>query len=506
MRTSGILMPISSLPSPYGIGTMGDEAKKFIKFLKKAGQTYWQILPVCPTSYGDSPYQSFSSFAGNPYFIDLDYLLKDGLITEKELINLEWGDNERYVDYGVIYDNRYSILRNAYLRFCENKPKIFFDFCEKEKSWLDDYALFMALKDAHKGQAWFEWEKDYKFRDEDALELAKSKYAEDIEFYKMLQFLFKKQWLDLKKYANKNNIKIIGDIPIYVSADSADVWSNPSEFYLDENLELIEVAGCPPDAFSEDGQLWGNPLFRWDVMKENNYSWWVRRIKAMADMYNIIRIDHFRGFDSYYAIPAEDDTAKNGKWKKGPGMDLFNKLKEELGELPIIVEDLGYLTQSVKDLLKESGFPGMKVLQFAFDDMNGNEYLPHFYPRECVVYTGTHDNDTIMGWLDKAPKETVDFVKKYLNLTKKEGYNWGVIRGAMSSVAETCILTMQDIIGLGAEARINTPSTLGENWKWRAIPEDFSISARKKLFTYTKMFGRLNESFVKTEIKEKKED
>jgi len=305
-------MPISSLPSPYGIGTMGDEAKKFIKFLKKAGQTYWQILPVCPTSYGDSPYQSFSSFAGNPYFIDLDYLLKDGLITEKELINLEWGDNERYVDYGVIYDNRYSILRNAYSRFCKNKPQNFINFCEKEKSWLDDYALFMALKDAHEGQAWFEWEKAYKFRDKDALDEAKTKFSADIEFYKMIQFLFKKQWKDLKKYANKNNIKIIGDIPIYVSADSADVWSNPSEFYLDENLEMIEVAGCPPDAFSEDGQLWGNPLFRWDVMKENNYSWWVRRIKAMADMYNIIRIDHFRGFDSYYAIPAEDDTAK--KW------------------------------------------------------------------------------------------------------------------------------------------------------------------------------------------------
>ncbi|WP_029067357.1 4-alpha-glucanotransferase [Lachnobacterium bovis] len=505
MRTSGILMPISSLPSPFGIGTMGNEAKKFITYLKKAGQTYWQILPICPTSYGDSPYQSFSSFAGNPYFIDLEYLLKDGLLTQEELSDYEWGDNERYVDYGVIYENRYNLLNNASIRFRENIPKKYIEFCNKEKEWLDDYALFMALKDANDGRAWFEWDDKYKFREKNALEEAKEEYEDSIEFYKILQYLFRKQWDALKKYANKNDIQIIGDIPIYVSADSADVWSNPNEFYLDENLEMIEVAGCPPDAFSEDGQLWGNPLFRWDVMKKNNYSWWVKRIRAMSEMYNIIRIDHFRGFDSYYAIPAKDSTAKNGKWKKGPGMDLFNTLKEELGELPIIVEDLGYLTQSVKDLLKESGFPGMKVLQFAFDDINGNEYLPHFYNKDCVVYTGTHDNDTILGWLEDAPEETVDFVNNYFNLTKKEGYNWGVIRGAMSSVADTCIITMQDIIGLGKEARMNIPSTLGKNWKWRAIPEDFSLSSRNKLLKYTKMYGRLNKAFVKTEIKNKKE-
>lgn len=503
MRTSGVLMPISSLPSPYGIGTMGKAARQFVDFLVKGGQTYWQILPICPTSYGDSPYQSFSSFAGNPYFIDLEYLCKDKLLTEKECKSFKWGSNKKYVDYGIMYESRYALLRKAYERFVQKKPKAFTEFCKAEAEWLDEYTLFMALKDANNGVAWSEWPKKLKLRDEKALEEAKVKYAKDIEFYKMLQYLFFKQWKELKAYANKKGIEIIGDVPIYVAGDSADVWANPSQFYLDEELNPIEVAGCPPDAFSEDGQLWGNPLFRWDVMKKDNYSWWTKRIGAMAKLYDIVRIDHFRGFDSYYAIPAKDTNAKNGSWKKGPGMDLFNKLEEKLGKLPIIVEDLGFLTPSVVQLLKDSGFPGMKVIQFAFDSREGSNYLPHTYSEHCVVYTGTHDNDTVMGWMKTAPKASVKFAKEYLNLTKEEGYNWGMMRGAWSSVGDMAIVPMQDIIGLGSEARINIPSTLGFNWKWRATAEQINNDLAKKLYKYMEMYGRVNEKLLKAKAKDK---
>ena len=453
MRTSGVLMPISSLPSPYGIGTMGKSARKFVDFLVKGGQTYWQILPICPTSYGDSPYQSFSSFAGNPYFIDLDILCKENLLKKKE--------------------------------------------CEAEKDWLEDYTLFMALKDANDGKAWGQWDEKLRVRDAAALDEARKKYAEDIEFYKMLQYLFFKQWRELKAYANENGIEIIGDVPIYVAGDSADVWANPKQFYLDEDLNPIEVAGCPPDGFSADGQLWGNPLFRWDEMKKDNYAWWTKRIKAMSELYDIIRIDHFRGFDSYYAIPAKDKTAKNGKWKQGPGMDLFNQLEKKLGKLPIIVEDLGFLTDSVRKLLKDSGFPGMKVIQFAFDSREGSDYLPHTYTSHCVVYTGTHDNDTVMGWMKTAPKASVKFATEYLNLTEEEGY----MRAAWSSVADMAIVPMQDLIGLGSEARINIPSTLGENWKWRALEGQITKDLAKKLYKYMQMYGRISEKVLAEQAK-----
>ena len=499
MRTSGVLMPISSLPSPYGIGTMGKQAKKFVDFLEKAGQKYWQILPICPTSYGDSQYQSFSSFAGNPYFIDLEYLCKDKLLTKKECESFDWGGSEKYIDYGIMYISRYKLLKKAYARFVKNIPDDYAQFCKTEAEWLDEYALFMALKDANDGVAWFEWDEDLKTRKPEAIEAAQKEYADDIEFYKMLQYLFFKQWRQLKAYANSKNIEIIGDVPIYVAGDSADVWANPKQFYLDEELNPIEVAGCPPDAFSADGQLWGNPLFRWDVMKKDGYTWWTKRISAMADLYDIIRIDHFRGFDSYYAIPAEDDTAKNGEWKEGPGMDLFKVLEKKLGKLPIIVEDLGFLTPSVIKLLKDSGFPGMKVVQFAFDSREDSDYLPHNYPKNCVVYTGTHDNDTVMGWMKTAPKSAVKFAKEYLNLTKEEGYNWGMMRAAWSSVADMAIVPMQDILGLGSEARINTPSTIGENWKWRATADQIDNSIAKKLRKCMKMYARLNEPEVEEE-------
>lgn len=496
MRTSGVLMPISSLPSPYGIGTMGKAARKFVDFLKKGGQKYWQILPICPTSYGDSPYQSFSSFAGNPYFIDLELLCKDKLLTKKECESFDWGGSVSYIDYGTMYVSRYALLKKAYARFVKNVPQEFATFCEEEKEWLDEYALFMALKDANGGVAWAEWSKELKYREEYAINEAKEKYADDMNFYKMLQYLFFKQWWELKNYANENGIEIIGDVPIYVSGDSADVWANPGQFYLDEERNPIDVAGCPPDAFSADGQLWGNPLFRWDAMKADGYTWWTKRIAAMAKLYDIVRIDHFRGFDSYYAIPAKDTTAINGEWREGPGMDLFNVLEEKLGKLPIIVEDLGFLTPSVLQLLKDSGFPGMKVIQFAFDSREGSDYIPHTYPTHCVVYTGTHDNDTCMGWIKTAPKESVKFAKEYLNLTKEEGYNWGMMRGAWSSVADMAIVPMQDLIGLGSEARINIPSTLGSNWKWRATEDQITTKLAKKLYKYTEMYGRLNQPEV----------
>ena len=490
MRTSGILMHISSLPSKYGIGTMGKEAKRFVNFLAEAGQTYWQILPVCPTSYGDSPYQSFSSFAGNPYFIDLELLCRDGLLTEEECSSYSWGADETKVDYGILYENRYDLLKKAYARFLARKPKAFYAFCKKEQAWLDDYALFMALKDETSGAAWQEWKRGWKFREQEAIEEAKNEYADEIEFYKMLQFLFFKQWRSLKAYANKKGISIIGDVPIYVAGDSADVWANTDQFYLDEQKNPIEVAGCPPDAFSEDGQLWGNPLFRWDVMKQDGYRFWTDRIRAMSKLYDVVRIDHFRGFDSYYAIPALDTTARNGTWKKGPGMELFKTLEEKLGKLDIIVEDLGFLTPSVLQLVKDSGFPGMKVLQFAFDTREESDYLPHNYQSHSVVYTGTHDNDTIMGWMKTAPKDSVKFAKKYFNLTRKEGYNWGMMRGAWASVSDLAVVPMQDILGLSNEARMNTPSTLGENWKWRMKRRQITKKLAAKVRKYVKMYGR----------------
>ncbi len=493
MRASGVLMPIFSLPSLYGIGTMGKSAKKFIDFLVESGQKYWQILPICPTSYGDSPYQSFSCFAGNPFFIDLEYLCNDKLLLQNECESFDWGKCVTDIDYSILYQSRYLLLRKAFARFKENIPKDYDFFCKKEAVWLEDFALFMALKDAHNGAAWFEWDENLKKRKSVALAQAKKTYASDIEFYRMLQYLFFKQWYELKSYAKKNGIKIIGDVPIYVARDSADVWANPKLFYLDKQLNPIEVAGCPPDAFSEEGQLWGNPLFRWDVMKKDNYSWWIRRIQAMADIYDVIRMDHFRGFDSYYAIPASDDTARNGKWKKGPGMKLFCAIEEKLGKIPIIAEDLGFLTSSVHKLLHDSGFPGMKVIQFAFDSREGSDYLPHNYPKHCVVYTGTHDNDTIMGWMQNAPKQSISFAKEYLNLTKSEGYNWGMMRGAWASVADLTIVTFQDLLGLGSQARINTPSTLGKNWRWRATDEQVNKRVARKLYKYMVMYGRVNK-------------
>lgn len=491
MRSSGVLMHISSLPSPYGIGTMGKEARKFVDFLVKAGQTYWQVLPVCPTSYGDSPYQSFSAFAGNPYFIDLEYLVKEKLLTKKECESYNWCRKEQEIDYGLLYENRYDLLRKAFERFRKHLPEDYDEFCKKQAHWLDDYALFMALKDVHKGVEWSKWKRELKFREAEAIKEAREELEQEIVFYEMLQYLFYKQWSDLKTYANERGIKIIGDTPIYVAGDSADVWANPDLFYLNKDLDPIDVAGCPPDAFSEDGQLWGNPLFRWEVMRDTKYEWWTRRIGHMSELFDVVRIDHFRGFDSYYAIPYGDENAKRGEWRNGPGIELFRIMEEKLGKLDIIVEDLGFLTDSVRQLVVDSGFPGMKVLQFAFDSREDSDYLPHNYKKHCVVYTGTHDNDTILGWMKTAPKDSVKFAKEYLRLNKEEGYHWGMMKGAWASVGDMAIVTLQDILGLGSEGRMNTPSTLGCNWKWRMKKDAINSRLAGKIRTNMQLYGRM---------------
>ena len=491
MRTSGILMHISSLPSPYGIGTMGKEAYRFVDFLQRAGQTWWQILPIGPTSYGDSPYQSFSSAAGNPYFIDLDLLAEQGYLLPEEYRDLAWGEDAAAVDYGEMYRLRYPVLHLAYKRFLQEPPDDYGEFCRKNESWLPDYALFMALKDAHGGRPWDEWEFPLKCRKPEALRQAKKSLCDEIDFQMVLQYLFDRQWSALKHYANERGIRIIGDIPIYVPKDSADVWTAPGQFLLDENYEPIEVAGCPPDAFSADGQLWGNPIYRWDVMREDGYGWWIERIRHSSWRYDVIRIDHFRGFDSFYAIPGHSDTARIGEWHKGPGMAFFHAVRAALGDLPVIAEDLGFLTPGVRQLLADSGYPGMKVLQFAFDSREDSDYLPHNYGRHCVVYTGTHDNDTILGWLSTADASDVEFAREYLRLTEEEGWNWGIMRGALQSPGDTCILTMQDLLGLGSEARMNTPSTLGCNWKWRALPGAITDALAGRLAHLTALYRRL---------------
>ena len=493
MRKAGILMPITSLPSPYGIGTMGEAAREFVRFLHKAGQSYWQILPICPTSYGDSPYQSFSSYAGNPYMIDLDDLCEAGLLEKSDYENIDWGDNQEKADYGLLYKKRFSVLKKATKAAEEKYETLISEFRTENEKWLSDYALFMAIKDEQNGVSWLEWPEILRKRDNKALSVEREKLKDEIKFWECVQFLFFSQWKKIKAYANETGIKIIGDIPIYVSSDSADVWANPDQFQLDNNLIPISVAGCPPDGFSADGQLWGNPLFNWELMKEQNYSWWVDRIAYQTKIYDVLRIDHFRGFDAYYSIPYGEKTARNGEWKEGPGIDLFNVINEKLGELPIIAEDLGFLTDSVRQLLKDTGFPGMKVLEFAFDSRDTESgYLPHLYNKNCVVYAGTHDNDTILGWFEAISKEDAEYAKKYMRLSEAEGYHWGMMRTAWACIADTAIMQMQDILGLGKSARMNTPSTLSDkNWSWRCLPGAYNDTLAEVLHAEMKLYGRI---------------
>lgn len=490
MRRSGILMAVSSLPSRYGIGAFSKEAYEFVDFLEAAGQKLWQILPLGPTGYGDSPYQSFSTFAGNPYFIDLEALVEKGWLTEKECMACDFGTDETSVDYEKIYRARFQLLRKAYEKSRIESDSDYVAFCEKNAFWLADYALYMAIKDAQKGASWAEWKEELKLRRPQAMQEACKKYAKQIGCYQFQQYLFASQWSALKAYANQKGISIIGDIPIYVAFDSADTWANPELFQLDENCTPTGVAGCPPDAFSATGQLWGNPLYRWEYHKKTEYAWWMQRIAYCYELYDIVRIDHFRGFDEYYSIPYGDATAEFGKWEPGPGYDIFDTMKKKLGKKAVIAEDLGFLTKSVIRLVKKSGYPGMKILQFAFDSREESDYLPHNYDKNCVVYTGTHDNDTTLGWYRSLNRRDRGFANRYLAIKSSREVPEVFIRAALSSVADTCVIPMQDYLELGAEARMNTPSTLGANWKWRMTRDQLSEELAERLHKLAKLYGR----------------
>mgnify|MGYP005963651395 CR=1 FL=1 len=487
-RGAGVLMPIFSLPSPYGIGTFGRAAYEFIDQLKRGRQTYWQVLPMGPTCYGDSPYQSYSAFAGNPYFIDLDTLKDEKLLTQDEIDACWWCDKQDQVKYDALYYYRFPLLRKAYERSDHKESAEYQVFLEENEEWLDDYALYMAVKGKYEGKGWMDWDEDIRFRRPEALSAYREELAEEINYWKFLQFKFFEQWNKLKKYANDNGVSIIGDIPIYVALDSAEVWVYPDLFELDENLVPKAVAGCPPDAFSPTGQLWGNPLYNWDRHRECGFNWWIDRIKSATSLYDVVRIDHFRGFEGYYSIPYGDKTAENGQWLKGPGIELFNAVKNELGDLPIIAEDLGFLTEDVHKLLRDSGFPGMKVLEFAFDPREESNYLPYTYNSNSVVYVGTHDNNTVLGWIDELDEDTLEFCKKYID--SEDDIVWKLIKTAMASVSDTAIIQMQDYLELGSEARMNTPSVLGGNWQWRMGKNDLTDKLAKKIADITCTYGR----------------
>ena len=499
MRKCGVLMPISSLPSRFGIGGFTKEAYDFVDFLAAGGQSLWQLLPLGPTSYGDSPYQAFSAFAGNPYFISLDALIEEGLLTEQECEDCDYGDNPEYIDYEKIYNTRFKLLRKAFDRANILEDEKYQSFVEENKEWLKDYAMYMAIKDSKKGIAWIEWEEDIRLRKPEAMSRYENELADAINFYSYQQYLFATQWAALKAYANKKGVDIVGDIPIYVAFDSADTWANPELFQLDEENIPTGVAGCPPDAFSATGQLWGNPLYRWDYHEKTGFAWWIRRLAYCFKIYDMVRIDHFRGFDEYWAIPYGDPTAEFGRWEKGPGYALFDAMKKALGNRPVIAEDLGFLTPSVLKLVKKTGYPGMKILQFAFDPREESDYLPHNYPKNCVVYTGTHDNDTVNGWIAALGRKDLAFAKKYIGVKRTSDICSNLIRTALASVADTAIIPLQDYLELGSEARINTPSTLGGNWEWRVASDACTPELSARMLDLAQTFGRI----VKTKKKNK---
>ena len=487
MRASGILMPVFSLPGPFGIGTLGKEAFAFVDFLAEAKQTYWQILPIGPTGYGDSPYQSFSAFAGNPYFIDYRLLADTGLLTADEVPAAR---PVGPIDYGALYNERPVILKKAADRLLAAPSPAYEAFCEAQSFWLEDYALFMAVK-AEQGQAGLaDWPDDLRCRKPEAIATAKQRLAGAVDYYKAVQFFFYTQWNALKAYANGKGVRLVGDIPIYVSPDSSDLWTHPELFQTDGEMHLTQVAGCPPDAFAADGQLWGNPLYDWPTHKATGFAWWKRRMQHATSIYDVVRIDHFRGLESYWSVPIGETTAKNGHWCKGPGLDLVRVLTGWFPNLQFIAEDLGFLTPEVHQLLRDSGLPGMRVLEFAFDDSDNNPYLPHNYVPNCVCYAGTHDNNTLRGWLDDAKPEELEKAMAYWGVSQPNALPEAMLRGGMRSVADLFVFQMQDLLGLDGKSRMNTPGTVGGNWNWRLSPGGLTEELSARLAAWNRLYGR----------------
>ena len=484
-------MPMTSLPSPYGVGTMGKEAFRFVDFLAAAGQKYWQLLPLGPTGYGDSPYSSYSTFAGNPYLIDLDLLIEEGLLTEEEVKAVEWGTEPSQTDYSRLYQGRYPLLRKAYERGREKLGGDVEQFCRENARWLNEFALYMAVKAHFEMKSWTEWpDAEIRKHQPDAIHRYMGMLQDEVDFYRFVQFLFFRQWKALKDYASEKGVLFIGDIPIYVAMDSADIWAEPQFFQLDADGVPKEVAGVPPDPFTEDGQLWGNPLYDWDRMKADGYGWWIRRIEGATKLFDVLRIDHFRGMESYWAVPYGDKTAKNGRWRPGPGMGLVGVLTSWFNETSFIAEDLGYLTPEVKKLLSDSGLPGMRVMEFAFDAHGESDYLPHRCNENSICYLGTHDNDTVHGWLETTDEEDMAFAKRYMHITPDEGWCWGMIRSGMATSSVLFVVQMQDLLELDGTARMNKPGSDSGNWRWRMLPGAADEALAAKLRLYTETFRR----------------
>ncbi|MEG1457956.1 MAG: 4-alpha-glucanotransferase [Acetivibrio sp.] len=490
-RGAGILLPISSLPSNYGIGTFGEEAYRFVDQLEAAKQKYWQVLPVGPTSYGDSPYQSFSAFAGNPYFIDLDLLVEEGLLTQKEVESYNWGTQEDKVDYALIYESRFKVLHCAFEKSNYEEKAEYKEFCKDNEFWLHDYSLYMSIKTHFDNKEWLLWEEGIRNHEPEAVKSYEENLKEDICFWNFCQFKFNEQWYRLKTYANEKGIKIIGDIPLYVAMDSSDVWVHGRLFELDERKNPIHIAGVPPDSFSATGQRWGNPLYRWDVMEAENFSWWRERMRANAKLYDVIRIDHFIGVVRYFSIPNSCQTAETGEYKEGPGRKLTNAIKEAIGNSEIIAEDLGVVVPSVRRLMKKTGWPGMKILEFAYDGGIENDNLPFNYTTtNCVVYGGTHDNETMASFFGNQNKTQLEYAMNNLHVKKKTEIPDAIIRSAYESIAQTAIFQLQDILKLDNQARMNFPGTLGGNWEWRVKKGEFTTEHQEELKKLVEIYGR----------------
>jgi 4-alpha-glucanotransferase len=491
-RSAGILMPVSSLPSPYGIGTFGKSAYEFVDKLAAARQKYWQVLPLGPTSFGDSPYASFSAFAGNPYFVDLDILIDEGLLDREYVKTFKWNMEESYVDYGLMYESRFVVLHQAYKNSNHKTDEEFIRFEEENKFWLDDYCLYSACKKKFEYLSWQDWDEDIKFNDDDTLATFIEENSDDIEFYKFIQFKFFSQWAKLKQYANEKGIEIIGDIPLYVAMDSADVWRHTNIFKIDKDLKPTKVAGVPPDAFSESGQLWGNPLYDWKKLEKQDFFWWRKRMEHSAKLYDVIRIDHFIGMVKYYAIPADSDDARSGKYEKGPGMKLLKAIDESIGDKKIIAEDLGVKIDEVVKILNKSGYPGMKVLEFAFDGDRKNEHLPYNWESNTVAYGGTHDNDTLVGYFTSLESWELGYVREYTEWKTQSVYDLvdKIFKMAYESVADIVIFQMQDVLKIGNIGRMNLPSSMGTNWRWRMTEGQFSDEKAERLRYLCDIYGR----------------